>query len=140
MTITGQYNSLIVSSTFRTLIVFLLAFVLALQLPAQRNSMNDDLAQRIRALSTGNRIDLRTTDGQRIQGLLITTTVDSLTISIGRQNTASRRVILLHDVVALKVRHPAHTPVAAWIVAGCLGAAVVLALSVFLIERHNEGK
>jgi hypothetical protein len=63
-----------------------------------------------------------------------------LTISIGRQNTAPRRIILLRDVVALKVRHPTHTPVLAWIVAGSLGAAVILALSVFLIERHNEGK
>jgi hypothetical protein len=135
---TDGYNNSVVSFRLRTLLVFLLAFVLALQLPAQQNSVNDDLAQRIRALSTGSLIDIKTTTGQRVRGQLLTTTVDSLTISMGRRNTASQRIILLRDVVALKVRQPTHTPVGAWIVAGALGAAVIIALSVFLIERRNS--
>ncbi|HEX4170303.1 MAG TPA: hypothetical protein VHZ55_32960 [Bryobacteraceae bacterium] len=63
---------------------------------------------------------------------------EALSVYIGPPNAGKVRTVAFTNVVTLKRQSATHTPVLASAAGGAIVAAVVIAISVLLIERRNE--
>ena len=104
-----------------------------------QTSAGPDLAEKAKAVAIGTKVDITLAGGLSIRGRVAAVDSESVTLDVGRAATNRTRRIPFRDIVGLKVHSATHTPVLAWVAVGAIAAVVVVAISVLLIERHNEG-
>lgn len=97
-----------------------------------------DFAEMAKALGIGTKVDVQLVGGSHIRGRISAVQPDALRVSVGRPNAGKVRTIAFTDIVALNRQPSTHARVLAWAAAGAILAAVVIAVSVLLIERRNE--
>jgi hypothetical protein len=116
----------------------LLALLLFHQVVMAQSAATTDFAGMAKALGIGTKVDVTVLGGSHIRGRISFIDPDVMTVDVGRPSASTRRTIPFKNVVSLKGRPASHTPIAAWIAVGAIATAVVIAISVLLIERHNE--
>jgi hypothetical protein len=97
-----------------------------------------DFGEMARALGIGTKVEVQLVGGSHVRGRISAVQPDALTVYVGRANAGKVRTIAFVNIVSLKRQPATHTPIVAWAVAGAIVAAVVIAVSVLLIERRNE--
>jgi hypothetical protein len=97
-----------------------------------------DFAEMAKALGIGTKVEVQLVGGSHIRGRISAVQPDALRVYVGRPNAGKVRTIAFTNIVTLKRQPATHTPVLAWAAAGAIVAAVVIAISVLLIERRNE--
>ena len=98
----------------------------------------DEFAEMARSLGIGTKVEVQLVGGSHIRGRISVVQPDALRVTVGRPHAEKVRTIAFTDMVTLKRQQATHTPILAWAVAGAVVAAVVIAISVLLIERRNE--
>lgn len=97
-----------------------------------------DFAEMAKALGIGTKVEVQLVGGSHIRGRISAVQPDALSVYVGRPNAGKVRTLAFTNIVTLKRQPATHTPLLAWAVAGAIVAAVVIAISVLLIERRNE--
>lgn len=123
----------------RSFLASLLALLVFHQALTAQAPQTTDLAETAKALGIGTKVELQLIGGSHIRGRISAVQPDALTIYDGRATAGKTRTIAFTNIVTLKRQPATHTPVLAWAAAGAIVAVVVIALSVLLIERRNEG-
>lgn len=93
----------------------------------------------LRKLPAGAKVQVKLKTGQTIRGRLVSVSTDSFILAVSGRGTQTNQTIPFSDASNISAQRRTHTPVVAWIAAGAIAAVVVIVVSVFLIERHNEG-
>lgn len=135
------------SYMFKPAIATLLCIVLSIDLAAgEAIQSNAESAQtlpgkrvreRVAQMRLGTLIAIRFTNGVRERGYLSQVDTDGFRYRVGDPKTGDEHRTAFNAVRSVK--EATHTPLAAWVVAGCIVAALAVVLVVFLAERHNEG-
>jgi hypothetical protein len=123
------------TKSFLASLLALLVFHQALTAQAPQAT---DVAEIAKALGIGTKVEVQLVRGSHIQGRIAALEPDALRVYVGRPKAGKVRTIAFTNIVALKRRPATHTSVLAWAAAGAILAAVVIAVSVLLIERRNE--
>ena len=97
-----------------------------------------DFAKMAKALGIGTKVDVQLVGGSHVRGRISAVEADALQVSVGRPNAGKVRSIAFTDIVGLNRQPSTHARILAWTAAGAILAAVVIAVSVLLIERRNE--
>ncbi|HXE11941.1 MAG TPA: hypothetical protein VN633_07470 [Bryobacteraceae bacterium] len=116
----------------------LLALLVFHQVLTAQAPQATDFAEMAKALGIGTKVEVQLVGGSRIRGRISAVQPDALSVYVGRRNASKLRTIAFSNIVTLKRQPATHTPVLAWAAAGAIVAAVVIAISVLLIERRNE--
>jgi hypothetical protein len=98
-----------------------------------------DLRAQLLALPIGTQLEVKMKSGERVRGRLSSVDSDRFTLSVGRKQTPTTRVIPLAEAQRVKTQPRTVTAVVAWVAAGAIIAVVVVIVAAILIERHNEG-
>jgi hypothetical protein len=98
-----------------------------------------DLRTQLLALPIGTKLEVKLMSGERVRGRLSSVDSDRFTLTVGRGQTQTARVIPFGEAQRVKAQPRTSTSVVAWVAAGAIIAVVVIIVAVFLIERHNEG-
>jgi hypothetical protein len=122
----------------KSFLAFLLAVLVFHQALMAQAPQATDIAEKAKALGIGTKVEVQLVGGSHIRGRISAVQLDALRISVGRPNAGKVRTIAFTNIVTLKRQPATHTPVLAWAAAGAIVAAVVIAISVLLIERRNE--
>jgi hypothetical protein len=120
------------------LLAGLLTLVLCANLLSQSSS---DLSpqQKIAAQPVNTRLDIRTINGEKLSGKLLSHDEAGFLLATGSKGAPTQRSIPYASVAKVRAHPPTHTPLGAWIAVGLIAAVVVIVVAVFAIERHNEG-
>jgi hypothetical protein len=125
----------LIMKSFLASLLALLVFHQALTAQAPQAT---DFAEMAKALGIGTKVEVQLVGGSHIRGRISAVQPDALRVYAGRPNAGKVRTIAFTNIVTLKRQPATHTPVLAWAAAGAIVAAVVIAISVLLIERRNE--
>ena len=121
---------------------FFLASLLALlvfhQVVTAQAPQATDFAEKAKALGIGTKVEVQLVGGSHIRGRISAVQPDALSVHVGRSNAGKVRTIAFTNIATLRRQPATHTPVLAWVATGAIVAAVVIAVSVLLIERRNE--
>ena len=94
-----------------------------------------DVKRQLSQIQPGSLIAIRFTDGSKARGYLTQVDADGFSFRIGDSTTGDQRRTTFNAVKSVKLVKSTH-PVA-WILTGVVLGAVVFALIVYLIARHN---
>lgn len=97
-----------------------------------------DFAEKAKALGIGTKVEVQLVGGSHVRGRISAVQSHALGVYVGRSNAGKVRTIAFTDIVSLNRQPSTHARVLAWTAAGAILAAVVIAVSVLLIERRNE--
>ncbi|HEY3936475.1 MAG TPA: hypothetical protein VGL97_03555, partial [Bryobacteraceae bacterium] len=125
----------LIMKSFLASLLALLVFHQALMAQAPQAT---DFAEMAKALGIGTKVEVQLVGGSHIRGRISAVQPDALGVYVGRPNAGKVRTIAFTNIVSLKRQPATHTPILAWAAAGVIVAAVVIAISVLLIERRNE--
>jgi hypothetical protein len=104
--------------------------------PPQTRS-GKDVKQHVTQLQPGTFLDIRFQDGSKARGYLTQVDADGFSFRTGDPTTGDQHRTTFSKVKSIKVVKQSHTPAVAWILTGAVIGAVVIALVVFLIAKHN---
>ena len=135
------------SCSFRPALAMLISVLLSIHLVGDEGIQSttesaqtlpgNHVRKRVAQMRPGTLIAIRFTNGMRERGYLSQVDTDGFSFRIGDPKTRNEHRTAFNAVRSVK--EATHTPLAAWIVAGGIVAALTVALVVFLVERHNEG-
>ena len=104
--------------------------------PPQTRS-GKDVKQHVTQLQPGTFLDIRFQDGSKARGYLTQVDVDGFSFRTGDPTTGDQHRTTFSKVKSVRVVKQSHAPVVAWILTGAVIGAVVIAVVVYLIARHN---
>lgn len=104
--------------------------------PPQTRSGND-VKQQVGQLQPGTFLEIRFQDDSKARGFLTQVDADGFSFRTGHRTTGDQHRTTFSKVKSVKVVKQSHTPVVAWILTGAVIGAIVIALVVYLVARHN---
>lgn len=122
----------------KSLLASLLTLIVLHQALTAQAPPANDFAAMAKALGVGTKVEVQLVGGSHVRGRIAAVPPDALRLYVGRTNAGKVRTIAFTNIVALNRQPSAHGRILAWAAAGAILGAVVIAVSVLLIERRNE--